>query len=205
MPQGAKDRQLPELARFLEPLIGTESTAVAGSLLDRFGSLSTILAADAANLIDLTDDEARACTLLQAARGLTVEALRERSLVGIVDWQGEVFQEYLRAMLIGPEETLAAIFLDAAGGFLGDQVSTSGSAGSVGLCMRPLVRRALDLQARAIIFAHNHPSGSVLPSEEDIRETRKARALLEDLEITLIDHFIVTERQICSMRTRGVI
>lgn len=68
---------------------------------------------------------------------------------------------------------------------------------------REVFRPAIAANASAIILMHNHPSGTVTPSENDIRETKKLIQAGKILQIDLLDHLIVTPTQFCSLREQG--
>jgi DNA repair protein RadC len=69
--------------------------------------------------------------------------------------------------------------------------------------IRLLMKRALDLCASAILVAHNHPSGNLVPSDEDIELTNKIKRAGDFLDIRLIDHLIVFENQYYSLADEG--
>ena len=71
------------------------------------------------------------------------------------------------------------------------QVST-GSSIAAFVCAKAIIQTALLCNATSIIVSHNHPSGNTKPSDADIKVTRKLKHALEPLEITLLDHIIVT-------------
>ena len=58
----------------------------------------------------------------------------------------------------------------------------------------------IKLQASSIIVVHNHPSGDVLPSSEDIKFTRKISEAGKVFGIEVIDHIIVSDRNFCSLK-----
>jgi len=68
---------------------------------------------------------------------------------------------------------------------------------------REVVKRALALNASALILVHNHPSGDPTPSEADIAMTFDIRAAAEALGITIHDHIIVGKTRELSFRTHG--
>lgn len=68
---------------------------------------------------------------------------------------------------------------------------------------RDVFSPALRLPAASIIMAHNHPSGSIQPSEEDIFVTKKLINVGELLGVTLLDHLIITRDQHASIRELG--
>ena len=68
---------------------------------------------------------------------------------------------------------------------------------------REIATRALLTNAKAVILAHNHPSGSTNPSKADINVTRKVKDVLEMLGINLLDHIIVAHDNTYSMADNG--
>lgn len=69
---------------------------------------------------------------------------------------------------------------------------------------RIIGKYAIDALAQGVIIAHNHPSGSLVPSKEDIKLTEKVQKILEILDVKLIDHIIVTSGNGCySFRDNG--
>jgi DNA repair protein RadC len=69
--------------------------------------------------------------------------------------------------------------------------------------VRPLVERALELGAAGFLLAHNHPSGRCRPSADDVSGTLRLAEVAEALELSLIDHLIVTRTRVFSMRLGG--
>ncbi|HNI02748.1 MAG TPA: JAB domain-containing protein, partial [Chitinophagales bacterium] len=59
--------------------------------------------------------------------------------------------------------------------------------------------------ASGIILVHNHPSGNTNPSEQDIKITKKIRNAAENLDITLLDHLIITQQSYCSFADDGIL
>ena len=72
------------------------------------------------------------------------------------------------------------------------------------MCIRDRVlRRALELNAAAVVLAHNHPSGSAEPSDTDVRLTLELRDLLARLEVAVLDHIVVTPPATTSLAELG--
>lgn len=115
---------------------------------------------------------------------------------------------YLRSVVLAPpcgHERGHAIFVDAARGWLGDVSFGLGSMSTLSLRMRALLGEALRLDAVGIILAHSHPSGLCRPSGCDIAATRRLVEIACALDITLIDHLIVTTGAVYSMRAGGLL
>ena len=109
----------------------------------------------------------------------------------------------LRSRLLAPPtstERFQAIFLDYNRSCLGEVILGSGSSNTLLLRQRELFTQALSLQASAMILAHNHPSGDCRPSANDIKATMQIAQISRALEIEMVDHLILTERSVYSMR-----
>lgn len=84
------------------------------------------------------------------------------------------------------------------------RISTGGISGTV-VDPRLLFTAALKANASAIILAHNHPSGNLQPSEQDLAITNKIRQAGQLLDITLLDHLIITSEGFFSFAEEGLI
>ena len=73
-----------------------------------------------------------------------------------------------------------------------DKVSVGGMESTV-VDVKMILRRALERTAAGVILVHNHPSGSAMPGQADIRQTGLLRKALQSCEIQLIDHVIIAE------------
>ena len=69
--------------------------------------------------------------------------------------------------------------------------------------IREVAKLALHYHAASLIIAHNHPGGSARPSESDVQFTERLKQALSLVDITLLDHFIVTAKETCSLREQG--
>lgn len=84
------------------------------------------------------------------------------------------------------------------------KVSHGGVSGTV-VDAKILFNIALQDLASGIILVHNHPSGNTNPSEQDIKITKKIRNAAENLDITLLDHLIITQQSYCSFADDGIL
>lgn len=84
------------------------------------------------------------------------------------------------------------------------QLSKGGITGTV-VDTRIVLKTALEQNAVAMILAHNHPSGVLTPSEADKTITKKLKAAAETMEISVLDHLIVTEKSYFSFADEGIL
>jgi DNA repair protein RadC len=118
----------------------------------------------------------------------------------------EAVKSYLRLFLAGQEyESFVAIWLDAQNRLIASMEMFRGTTTQTSVYPREIVRTGLKLNASAVLFAHNHPSGSVEPSRADEMLTSQLRQALVLVDIKVLDHFIVTDTSILSFAERGLI
>ncbi|MBQ8854982.1 MAG: DNA repair protein RadC [Bacteroidales bacterium] len=86
-----------------------------------------------------------------------------------------------------------AIFLNRANYVLGKECMSVGGLESTVMDVKAILRRALERKATGVILVHNHPSGSALPGQADIRQTGILKKALQTCEISLIDHVVIAE------------
>jgi DNA repair protein RadC len=89
-------------------------------------------------------------------------------------------------------EEFIMLSLNSAAQVIGYYRVSRGGMSSTLIDVRVIAQVALQSMATSVIVAHNHPSGSIKPSEADKNATRKIRDGLRTLDITLLDHFIIT-------------
>lgn len=121
------------------------------------------------------------------------EAMRSDLPVKYLDPRDPALRRYLIASMGSlPDERLRILFLDGARGLIADEQVQQGSLAQLFLYPRTLFRRALEHNAAAIILVHNHPSGDPKPSRHDILATHRLDQVGRDLEVTLLEHIVVT-------------
>ena len=86
------------------------------------------------------------------------------------------------------------LFLNAAHGLEGISQLSKGGVTATVVDLRLLIKKALDYRAVAMILVHNHPSGAVLPSESDKKLTRRIICAAEQMDLKVLDHLIVAEK-----------
>jgi DNA repair protein RadC len=104
-----------------------------------------------------------------------------------------------------PHEVFACLFLDNRHQVLRYEELFNGTIDGASVHPREVVRRALELGAAAVIFAHNHPSGVTEPSQADLRITQRLKDALALMDIRVLDHIIVGDGQGISFAERGLL
>lgn len=103
------------------------------------------------------------------------------------------------------KECFKAIFLDAKNKIIAAQTLFTGTLTASSVYPREVIRSALDHHAAALIFAHNHPSGDPMPSNEDISLTRQLVFAGRMMDIKIHEHLIIGDRRYYSLADEGYI
>ena len=204
-PNGLTDAELVAVCLRTGPA-GVEVVKFARRLLGEFGGLRGLLEADSARLL--------ACSGLGPAKVAALKAslaLADRYDTCVLA-SGDVMSDtstvgrFLdRQLAPRQREVFACLFLDARHRLLGFEELFFGSIDRANVYPRELVKRVLAHNAAAVILAHNHPSGMAEPSAADIELTRRLQGLLAELDVRLVDHFVVGRGRVVSFAERRLL
>jgi len=111
--------------------------------------------------------------------------------------------DYCALVVRGEVERFHVLYLDRKNRLISDERLGIGTVDHVPVYPREVVRRALDLNASALILVHNHPSGDPEPSDADIAMTKEVQKACAALGLTLHDHIITGAGREVSLRGRG--
>ena len=140
--------------------------------------------------------------VLELARRAVAQRLQERSVLAD---PASVKQHLQMRMGQLRHEVFAVCFLDAQNRLLETEDLFRGTLTQTSVYPREVVLRALHHHAAAVVLAHNHPSGSVQPSNADIALTQTLRAALALVDVRVLDHIIVGAGAALSMAERGML
>jgi DNA repair protein RadC len=204
-PDALADYELLEMLLFFAMPKG-DTKPLAKALINRFGSFANVLAAPQQVLLEtrgLGVHSVAALKLVQAsALRLARAEVMERPVLN--NWT--VLIDYLTAAMAREKiEQFRVLFLDTRNRLLADEAQARGTVNHTPVYPREVVKRALDLQATALILVHNHPSGDPTPSRADIEMTREVKAAAEALAIVLHDHVIIGNGRHLSFRREGLL
>ena len=180
--------------------------ALAQSLLDRFGGLAGLMHADITALSSVKGlgpaKRTELAAVLEIARRVLAQQLAERPLF---DSPARV-KDYL-ALQLRPlgHEVFAVLFVDSRQRLLAFEVMFRGTLAHTSVHPREIVKRALALNAAAVVLAHNHPSGAAEPSRADELLTQSLRAALALVDVRVLDHLVVGAASVLSFAERGLL
>lgn len=185
---------------------GVSAVDLARQLIGDFGSVSNLLGASLGAFTERVGLGQAKYAQLMAVRELSQRALLEPLKLGDVLDQPQQVRDYLR-LLIGSRdiEVFVVIFLSVRNHVLSVQEVCCGTLTETRVYPREIVRQSLLNNASAVILAHNHPSGGAEPSEEDILLTVRLKSALQLVDISLLDHLVVSRQQSVSFCERGLL
>ncbi len=195
---GMHEHQILELLLFYA-IKRRDVNPLAHRLIARFGSLKSVLRASIGELQSAGLSESTAVLLkLVGDIGYAIDRrdADERIITNTLDAFNVCFSLLFREK----SEAVALLCLDGRHRVIRVCMKTDGMADKVNALPKWIVDAALSNDAPAVILAHNHPSGSIMPSAKDNETTTLLDGLLAPLGITLYDHIIVTRDSCYSMR-----
>ena len=142
----------------------------------------------------------------QKAIDIALEAIQQVLVQDDVMNSPEEVEKYLKLNLANePDEWFAVMFLTSQHRLIRYEKLFRGTIDSSHVHIRVVARRALELNAAALILAHNHPSGIAEPSNADQRITARVKDALNIFDVRVLDHVIVSTNETCSFARRGLL
>ena len=211
--QHLPDYELLELFLFRSQPQG-DVKPIAKALLARFGSLAAVLAASVEDLMTVRAEDSRGrlkgvgaetaldlAALHEVARRVVKEEASKRPVIS--SWSALL--AYVRvALQHEPREQFRVLYLDNRNQLILDEVQNRGTVDHAPVYPREVVRRALELSAKAMIIVHNHPSGDPTPSRADIEMTRQVIEAARALDLSVHDHLVVGREGVASFKQLGL-
>ena len=183
-----------------------DTKPLAKALLKKFGDLNHVLAAPSARLKDVKGVGERVVFELKLIEAVGHRMARARVLKKPLLSSWEALLDYCQtAMAHRDVEQFRILFLDRKNVLIADEAQQTGTVDHVPVYPREVVKRALELNASALILVHNHPSGDPTPSMADIEMTNAIRDAADILGITIHDHLVIGKAQEVSFRAEGLL
>ena len=199
------DYELLELVLF-RAIPRQDVKPLARHLLETFGDFNRVISAPVHRLRDVKGVGDAVIIELKvveaAAQRLALSRVINRSVIS--SWDALI--DYCHTTMAHREtEQFRVLFLDRKNVLIADEIQAQGTVDHVPVYPREIVKRALELNATALILVHNHPSGNPSPSQEDRDMTQLIEDAARALSITLHDHIIVGQSRELSFRAEGLL
>lgn len=199
------DYELLELVLF-RAIARQDVKPLAKTLLNEFGDFNHVLAAPPTRLRQVAGVGDSVIQELKIVEAAAHRMARAKVLKRPVLSSWDALLDYCKtAMAHRPLEQFRILYLDRKNVLIADEEQQSGTIDHVPVYPREVVKRALELNASALILVHNHPSGDPSPSEQDISMTRSIQNAAEVLNIVIHDHLVVGKEQDFSFRGNGLL
>jgi DNA repair protein RadC len=201
--QAMPDYELLELVLF-RAIPRRDVKPLAKTLMQTFGDFNRVITAPAGRLRQISgvgESVVQEFKIVEAAAHRLARAkVMQRHIIS--NWDAVL--DYCHTTMAHREtEQFRVLFLDRKNVLIADEEQAKGTVDHVPVYPREVVKRALELNASAIILVHNHPSGDPTPSEADISMTAQINDACAALGLTLHDHLIVGKSAELSFRSAG--
>lgn len=181
-----------------------DTNEIAHALINKFGSLAGVLNANEANLSQVSGMTKNASLFLSSLPDVFRAYISNMNSAKVSLKGRGIARDFMGGKLYGArEENVLVAALDAQDQLIHCEKLATGSGNSVALNVRAVVNFALSHNACSVLIAHNHPSGNLQPSQNDIDMTKELFMTLSGVGITLQDHFIFCDNQYYSFEEQG--
>lgn len=179
---------------------------LARRLIDHFGDFNRVISAEPSRLSQVDGVGPAIIVELKLVEASAQRLARSKVINRPVLTSWDALLDYCHTtMAHGAIEQFRVLYLDRKNVLIADEQQARGTVDHVPVYPREVVRRALELNASAMILVHNHPSGDPTPSQSDISMTRQIIAAAETMGITVHDHIIVGKSRELSFRGTGLL
>jgi DNA repair protein RadC len=197
------DYELLELVLF-RAIPRQDVKPLARLLLDTFGDFNRVVTASPARLQMVKGTGPAVVLELKLVEAAAQRMMRARVIQKPILSSWDALLDYCHTTMAHREtEQFRVLFLDRKNVLIADDEQARGTVDHVPVYPREIVKRALELNASAMILVHNHPSGDPTPSDADLSMTQQVKDACEALGLTLHDHLIIGKSRELSFRAQG--
>ncbi len=201
--QALPDYEMLELVLF-RAIPRQDVKPLARLLLDTFGDFNRVISASPRRLMLVKGVGEAVVQELKIVEAAAQRLMRSRVMHRPVLSSWDALVDYCHTAMAHREtEQFRILFLDRKNVLIADEEQAKGTVDHVPVYPREVVKRALELNASALILVHNHPSGDPTPSQADISMTSQVQDAAQVLGITLHDHLIIGKSREISFRAEG--
>ncbi len=197
------DYELLELVLF-RSIPRQDVKPLARALMDTFGDFNRVLTAPEERLRQIKGVGDTVITDLKILEACAHRMARARVMQRHVISGWDALLDYCHTTMAHREtEQFRVFYLDRKNVLIADEEQAKGTVDHVPVYPREVAKRALELNASALILVHNHPSGDPTPSKSDIDMTNRIQDACTALGLTLHDHLIIGKSTELSFRSEG--
>ncbi len=197
------DYELLELVLF-RSIPRQDVKPLARALMDAFGDFNRVLTAPEERLRQIKGVGDTVVTDLKILEACAQRMARARVMQRHVISGWDALLDYCHTTMAHREtEQFRVFYLDRKNVLIADEEQAKGTVDHVPVYPREVAKRALELNASALILVHNHPSGDPTPSQSDIDMTGRIQDACSALGLTLHDHLIIGKSTELSFRSQG--
>lgn len=198
-----EDHEILELLLF-HTIPRQNTNEIAHRLLDRFGSFRGIMEADMAALQEIEGIGAQSAYFLRLQAEVVARYhLGEVDMNGLLSSQRDLYQ-YLQSLFVGAtNERVYLVLFNGSGRVILSRKISEGLTAVADISPSRITNLAVKHGAVAVLIAHNHPGGIAYPSAQDVEVTDIVLDSLQKVNISLIDHFVVTGDGCCPILHRN--
>lgn len=197
------DYELLELVLF-HSLPRCDVKPVASRLLEAFGDFNRVLSTPTARLTDVQGVGPAVASDLKLIEATAHRMAQARILQSPVLSSWDALLDYCRTAMSHLEtEQFRVLFLNRKNVLIADEAQAKGTVDHVPVYPREVIKRALELNASALILVHNHPSGDPTPSQSDREMTSQIESAAQALGLTLHNHLIIGKSAEFSFKGAG--
>lgn len=183
-----------------------DTNEIAHRLIDEYGSLSNVLEAPVDKLAESKGVSKNTAVLLSLLPHISRYYLKDRWGERPVLNSSKIAGEFAVSLLTGKTyEEFLIICLDSQNKVIQVETVHKGTVNEAVVYPRLVLETALKYKSNSVIFAHNHPGGSLKPSSADIDLTVKLKHLLQGISIKVNDHIIAAGTEFFSFAENGMI
>ena len=185
---------------------GQDAVSLARELILRFQGLRGVFAAHHSDLLQVKGLGPAKTARIIAAAAICKRWMKEEILgCAYTENTADVLDFLSASMRDTKEESFKALLLNKAGVILSVGDLSTGTVDQAAVYPREVIKRALEVGASCVILVHNHPSGNSEPSRFDLETSKKLSNACAAVDITVLDHLIITPHGFLSFRQKGLI
>ncbi len=204
-PDALADYELLELA-LSYAIPRKDVKPLAKELINKFKSFDEVFNASVEDLTSVSGIKENTATMLKLMHEASIRSLKVKTIKRSVLSKWSEIIDFCR-MKIGKkkEECMLLLWLNKQLELIEEEIHQQGTTDSTNIYPQEIARRALSLRASYLIMAHNHPSGKLKPSQDDIDSTFDVNNALNVMGVTLYDHVIISKEGYYSFKEKGLL